>query len=49
VREHGKRAAGNRKEDRGCAAALFAPDARTTERIVEFFTAQIRNPNMRKA
>jgi site-specific recombinase XerD len=29
--------------------ALFAPDAKTAERIIEFFTAQIRNPNTRKA
>jgi site-specific recombinase XerD len=29
--------------------ALFSPDAKTTERIIEFFTAQIRNPNTRKA
>lgn len=29
--------------------ALFAPDANTTERVIEFFTAQIRNPNTRKA
>jgi len=29
--------------------ALFAPDARTAERVVEFFTARIRNPNTRKA
>ena len=29
--------------------ALFAPDIKTTERVIEFFTAQIRNPNTRKA
>ena len=29
--------------------ALFAPDRKTAERIVEFFTARIRNPNTRKA
>jgi len=29
--------------------ALFAPDAKTAERVFEFFTAQIRNPNTRKA
>jgi len=29
--------------------AIFAPDARTAERVIEFFTAQIRNPNTRKA
>ncbi len=29
--------------------AFFAPDARTAERIVEFFTARIRNLNTRKA
>ena len=27
--------------------ALFAPDAKTAERIIEFFTAQIRNGNTR--
>jgi len=29
--------------------ALFAPDARTAEKFIEFFTAQIRNGNTRKA
>lgn len=29
--------------------SLFAPDAKTAERVIEFFTAQIRNPNTRKA
>lgn len=29
--------------------ALFAPDAKTAERVLEFFTAQIRNKNTRKA
>lgn len=29
--------------------ALFAPDAKAAERTIEFFTAQIRNPNTRKA
>ncbi len=29
--------------------ALFAPDPRAAERTIEFFTAQIRNPNTRKA
>lgn len=33
----------------GTLPALFAPDARTAERVVEFFTARIRNPNTRKA
>ena len=33
----------------GALPALFTPDARTAERIIEFFTAQIRNPNTRKA
>jgi len=28
---------------------LFAPDARTAERVIEFFTAHLRNPNTRKA
>jgi len=29
--------------------ALFAPDAPTAKRVLEFFTANIRNPNTRKA
>jgi site-specific recombinase XerD len=29
--------------------ALFAPDAAAARRFVEFFTANIRNPNTRKA
>ncbi len=29
--------------------ALFAPDAKTAERVLEFFAAQIRNANTRKA
>jgi len=29
--------------------ALFAPDVQTAERVVEFFTARIRNPHTRKA
>jgi site-specific recombinase XerD len=29
--------------------ALFAPDAKTAERVIEFFTARIRNPHTRKA
>ena len=29
--------------------ALFAPDAATAKRVLEFFTANIRNPNTRKA
>ena len=29
--------------------ALFAPDAAAGKRFVEFFTANIRNPNTRKA
>lgn len=33
----------------GALPALFAPDAKTAERVLEFFTAQIRNPNTRKA
>lgn len=33
----------------GTLPVLFAPDAKTAERIIEFFTAQIRNPNTRKA
>ncbi len=37
-----------KKIERGLPA-LFAPDAKTAERVIEFFTAQIRNPNTRKA
>jgi integrase/recombinase XerD len=33
----------------GALPALFAPDAKTAERIIEFFTVRIRNPNTRKA
>lgn len=33
----------------GVLPVLFAPDARTAERVVEFFTAQISNPNTRIA
>ena len=33
----------------GALPALFAPDAKTAERVIEFFTAQIRNANTRKA
>jgi site-specific recombinase XerD len=40
-------AIGKRME--GVLPALFAPDAKTAERVLEFFTAQIRNPNTRKA
>ena len=29
--------------------ALFAPTSATAERVLEFFTANIRNPNSRKA
>ena len=29
--------------------ALFAPDPRAARRVVEFFTAHIRNPHTRKA
>ena len=29
--------------------ALFRPDAATAKRVLEFFTANIRNPNPRKA
>jgi hypothetical protein len=29
--------------------AIYAPDAPTAKRIFEFFTANIRNPNTRKA
>jgi len=34
---------------KGALLALFAPDAKAAERTIEFFTAQIRNPNIRKA
>ena len=33
----------------GALPALYALDARAAERTIEFFTAQIRNPNTRKA
>ena len=33
----------------GPLPALFAPDVKTAERVLEFFTAQIRNANTRKA
>jgi site-specific recombinase XerD len=33
----------------GALPALFTPDEKTAERIIEFFTAHIRNPNTRKA
>ena len=33
----------------GALPALFAPDSRTATRTLEFFTANIRNPNTRKA
>ena len=29
--------------------ALFTHDAKTAERMIEFFTAHIKNPNIRKA
>ena len=29
--------------------ALYRPDAATAKRVLEFFTANIRNPNTRKA
>jgi integrase/recombinase XerD len=37
------------KRSGGGLPALFAPDARTTEKVVEFFAARIRNRNTRKA
>ncbi len=33
----------------GILPALFAPDAKTAERVIEFFTAHLRNQNTRKA
>ena len=33
----------------GTLPALFTPDVRTAKRTLEFFTAQIRNPNTRRA
>jgi hypothetical protein len=33
----------------GTLPALFALDAKTAEQVVEFVTAQIMNPNTRKA
>ena len=37
------------KKVSGALPALFAPDAKTAERLLEFFAAQIRNVNTRKA
>ena len=37
------------KQNNWSLPALFSPDEKTAERILEFFTAQIRNPNTRKA
>lgn len=37
------------KGNLGALPALFAPDPRAAERTIEYFTAQIRNPNTRKA
>lgn len=37
------------RQDGVALPVLFAPDAKTAERVIEFFTAQIRNPNTRKA
>ena len=34
---------------RGSLPALFAPDAKTAKRTLEFSVANIRNPNTRKA
>jgi site-specific recombinase XerD len=37
------------EEEARALPALFAPDARTAERFADFFTANIRNPNTRRA
>ena len=37
------------KKMTGMLPVLFAPDAKTAERVIEFFTAQISNANTRKA
>lgn len=39
--------AGN--ENNGELPALFAPDQRTAEKVMEFFTVNIRNANTRRA
>lgn len=42
-------AAGIRSSRGVVLPALFAPDAPTAKRVIEFFTANIRTPNTRKA
>jgi site-specific recombinase XerD len=37
------------RPDRGALPALFVPDERAAKRFIEFFTANIRNPNTRRA
>jgi hypothetical protein len=37
------------KQNEWSLPALFSTDEKTAERILEFFTAQIRNHNTRKA
>jgi hypothetical protein len=37
------------KKMAGALPTLFAPDSKTAERVIAFFTAQTRNPNTRKA
>jgi hypothetical protein len=36
------------KENNGGLPALFAPDQRTAEKVLEFFTVNIRNTNTRR-
>lgn len=45
----GKTAIRSRSGDDIALPALFRPDAATAKRVIEFFTANIRNPNTRKA
>ncbi len=37
------------KENKGALPALFAPDQRTAEKVLEFFTVNIRNAHTRRA
>ena len=45
----GKTGIRSRSGDDIALPALFRPDAATAKRVIEFFTANIRNPNTRKA
>lgn len=45
----GKTAIWSRSGDDIALPALFRPNAATAKRVIEFFTANIRNPNTRRA